>query len=317
MGARLDGLDALRGAAALVVCVGHAEMLPHLLSERSYYLSVDLFFMLSGYVMARTYERRLGDDLSPSDFLRLRLKRLWPTMAAGAIIGFFTGLISFSPGVSFGLTVLALLLVPIVGFYFAYPTNTPAWSIFFELFANVFHSFVPKLAVRWYLVFAGVSAALLLVFTPHDLNVGATWRSFLLGFPRVLLAYSIGIVLWRTLGDKPRFRVEWALAAFFAAMVTLSIAKPPFGDLLFVVALCPLLIIGGLGQGGVLARPFVHLGAVSFPLYATHFPVLKLAVDGGGLTPWLAVMLAVLVAYLVGWAIGLGSRRRKLVSARA
>ena len=42
------------------------------------YLAVDLFFMLSGYVMARTYEPRMARGFSPAAFFLARYRRLWP-----------------------------------------------------------------------------------------------------------------------------------------------------------------------------------------------------------------------------------------------
>src|SRR3546814_16554900 len=48
------------------------------------YIAVDFFFMLSGYVLARTYERRI----EVARFAKSRFRRLAPTMAIGALIGF-------------------------------------------------------------------------------------------------------------------------------------------------------------------------------------------------------------------------------------
>src|SRR5262245_61697811 len=87
---RLYGLDALRGVAALAVLFHHYEVIfgsTHYFSRA--YLAVDVFFMISGYVMARTYEGRLGNSLSAVQFLWIRIKRLWPTMAVGTTIGAF------------------------------------------------------------------------------------------------------------------------------------------------------------------------------------------------------------------------------------
>ena len=51
---RLPGLDALRGAAALGVLLFHARglVLPKAVLDHGY-LAVDLFFVISGYVLAR------------------------------------------------------------------------------------------------------------------------------------------------------------------------------------------------------------------------------------------------------------------------
>src|ERR1700741_4639067 len=87
-GERLQGLDPLRGIAALTVLFGHAASL----AENAHltirvHLAVDLFFVLSGYVMAHGYEKKLSQGLSEAQFLVIRFWRIWPTMAIGALLG--------------------------------------------------------------------------------------------------------------------------------------------------------------------------------------------------------------------------------------
>ena len=85
---RLGGLDLRRGVAALCVLAFHLNRLfPGIAGavERAY-LEVDFFFMLSGFVVTRTHER-FRKGLGTLAFTRLRLRRLWPTVAFGALIG--------------------------------------------------------------------------------------------------------------------------------------------------------------------------------------------------------------------------------------
>ena len=73
MNTRLLGLDALRGIAAIMVVMFHLG-LPMMGSH----LAVDFFFMLSGFVMARTYDERLQTGaMSPLAFMIKRYRRLW------------------------------------------------------------------------------------------------------------------------------------------------------------------------------------------------------------------------------------------------
>ncbi len=84
----------------------------------------------------------------------------------------------------------------------------------------------------------------------HGLAVGARPETMLLGIPRVLLPYAIGVLIWRLWGDTPPLRVSKLFA--FAAMPVLFGGIAMIGgrswvfDLLFVVLVCPLLIAGGL-----------------------------------------------------------------------
>ena len=112
---RLDGLDALRGIAALLVAVMHIQ---HIsgggdLFARAY-LAVDVFFVLSGYVMARTYEPKFACGMRLRDFAAVRLKRLWPTMCIGALLGMAACWSDMAPLGSLMAFLMAALFIPFV-----------------------------------------------------------------------------------------------------------------------------------------------------------------------------------------------------------
>ncbi len=75
-------LDGLRGIAAIIIAIYHVPFLwpqdiPAGLFYESY-LSVDFFFVLSGFVLAYSYGRRLEAELSADQFIIMRLIRLYP-----------------------------------------------------------------------------------------------------------------------------------------------------------------------------------------------------------------------------------------------
>jgi len=51
------------------------------------WLAVDFFFLLSGFVIAAAYERRLTDGMSLPAFARIRLIRLYPLILLGLLLG--------------------------------------------------------------------------------------------------------------------------------------------------------------------------------------------------------------------------------------
>ncbi|KVG33886.1 acyltransferase family protein [Burkholderia diffusa] len=83
----ITSLDGLRGAAALLVAFFHLNMgtldLPYL---QGGYLAVDLFFVLSGFVIAGAYSHKLDDGPRLFAFLTRRFGRLWPTHIVTTII---------------------------------------------------------------------------------------------------------------------------------------------------------------------------------------------------------------------------------------
>ena len=101
--ARLSGLDVLRGIAALWVLHYHTIKVVldgHNFGSRGY-LAVDFFFMLSGYVMARSYEDKFRQGYGLKSFFTARYRRVWPTMAIGGLISapmLMCGGLSFTGG---------------------------------------------------------------------------------------------------------------------------------------------------------------------------------------------------------------------------
>lgn len=318
-GGRLVGLEGLRGIAALCVLAFHAAMIATGKSHGPAYLAVDFFFMLSGFIMARTYEQRFADGLSAGTFMVTRLRRLWPVMALGGLIGIPVLAGKLDEGLVM-IVVLNLLLIPTPVDDEVFPLNGPAWSIFLELFANLAHVLVlRRLSTRtlaWWIALLLVPVTWMAL--DRGLAVGARPETMLLGIPRVLLPYSIGVLIWRLWEDAPPLHVSKLFA--FAAMPVLFGGLAMIGgrswvfDLLFVVLVCPLLIFGGMRLQG--RMPMVAAaGAISFPLYAVHLPVLELAkASGAGVA--VGVVLSLVVAGLVA-ALPPGALMRLLALPRS
>lgn len=279
------------------------------------YLAVDFFFLLSGFVMARTYERRMQEGaLAPLGFLGARVRRLWPTMALGALLALpFLWRDHPHPGILLGAALPNLLLLPSFATAVLFPLNTPAWSIFFELTANLAHALTLhrlRTTALASLAAAFLLAAILCGAYFGNLDLGAQARTMFGGFVRVGFSYIIGILLWRWHADRPPVAVPPALA--FAAMPLLFLAASavPFEgwlfDVAFIALACPLLLWGGLGwsdRPGPAQTLALAAGAMSFPLYAVHYPVL-LATEAAGGTMAAAALAALAAAALATWALG-------------
>jgi hypothetical protein len=78
---RYDVLDGLRGVAAISVMLTHfSQNTPHSLFKHAD-LAVDLFFMLSGFVLMHSYRNKLLLGLSAREYIRKRIIRLYPMFA--------------------------------------------------------------------------------------------------------------------------------------------------------------------------------------------------------------------------------------------
>ena|ERR1700730_5639017 len=74
-------LDGVRGVAAILVALFHLRN--RFLGFNNFpggdgYLAVDLFFVLSGFVLSHAYLPRFQNGMSPSQFMKARLIRLYP-----------------------------------------------------------------------------------------------------------------------------------------------------------------------------------------------------------------------------------------------
>jgi peptidoglycan/LPS O-acetylase OafA/YrhL len=275
---RLEGLDALRGIAALSVLVYHVSGS----AGSSAYLAVDFFFMLSGYVMARTYEPRLGTGMPAWQFISARFMRLWPTMFLAGLIA-LPWLFTWAPTRHAWVIAAAnLLLIPNLTQNRVYVLNGPAWSILYELLANAFHALgLWRLTNRQlFALLALLAVTMAWLASRFGYELGSRPATLLGGIPRVLLSYGAGMLLWRVWQDVPAFKVPGLVT--LAGMPVFFIGSALAGSLLwqadvfFVLVVCPLLMAGGLRLQRV-HPALVWLGFISFPLYAVHSPVMHLA----------------------------------------
>lgn len=295
MTSRLHGLDALRGIAALLVFASHVAgyfELPWSLPAQA--RSVDLFFVLSGYVLARTYEGRMPPA---SQFLRLRYRRLVPVAAVGTAIG---AAVVLANGASIGATLatlgVMLLFLPALWEGNLFKLNTPVWSLFIEIVANFAHAAlfarIPTCVLAVLAVYGVIGYAPLLGIEP---DMGAPYAVTLLpAIGRGLSAYLVGIIIWRLRGDSPLNGIPPLAGVIAFPLLALACQALGFaGAVVFTFFAAPLIIMSTIGLRD--SRFFAYLGALSFPLYATHYPVLQLA-DMLGAGPWLASFFALAFA---------------------
>jgi peptidoglycan/LPS O-acetylase OafA/YrhL len=287
---RLILLDGMRGIAAVLVVLHHGARAfrGSPLFARGY-LAVDFFFLLSGFVLAGAFEARMrSGSLKPLSFLFRRWARLWPMAALGAVLG----AISVVPGIDDWREAIlpllaALALVPdLAGAAPLFPVDGPLWSMLFELIANLFHgAALARVRDETLLLFVGLLGASCALAVAHfgTIDFGHQGRSFAYGFLRVGFSYSLGVFLSRKFDSLPK-RTSCAgllcllvLPASIIAVAVLPLATGA-GNLLLVMGVFPALVwFAARGSSPGWSAPVLEfMGAVSFPLYAVHVPILSL-----------------------------------------
>lgn len=339
---RYVSLDLLRGVAALSVVSLHLSRPPDAYGPMPHaYLAVDLFFVLSGFVLAHGY----GDRLAAGDargFMRQRLRRLYPLYLVATLCGGWLARDMLLPDGSLardagewllGLCANLLLLpappvAPDAGAL--YLGTFPAWSIAWELAANLLYALAaPRLGRRALAALLALGAAGLVATAVHfgSLDVGFGWHNWWGGAGRVIWGFFAGVALQRLGAHRPRR----PLPAWIPALALLAVFALPHGaggigvDLGFAILGAPLVVaLGAAAAPGRLAAVGTWLGAVSYAVYLLHAPAMNLldklamAVLGQPLTalpelPALAVLIAVslALAHCATERIDLPLRRRR------
>lgn len=276
-------MDGLRGMAAMAVILYHAYRGGGFVPNGS--LAVDLFFLLSGFVISYSYDARLRDGMSLKEFVARRLIRLYPMILVGAtggmILAFLHNAADKSTAYPVGFILSAgfasLLSLP----YLlpndisdrVFPFDVPLWSLFFEQFAGLVYA---VLARRLSLVVLGAIVVTGVVGVALGGPLGGAGRSdFLLGFPRVTCGFFGGVLLFRLkeIGLLPRIDGNFVLLT----LATLGIFAMPFevGGLLYIPAFALIMIIivsaSDADVSSQSAALCSLLGSISYPLYTLHW----------------------------------------------
>jgi exopolysaccharide production protein ExoZ len=325
---RFEGLQVLRGLAALAVLVCHLaenhvratgeKLLPGLTLG---WVGVDLFFVLSGFIIARSALNERAGVSSAAGFAFGRAARIylpwWMALAATA------SLVAFNPD-----------LLP-------YKGEADLWASIFLLPA----AGQPLLSVGWTLVmemaFYSVFAAILLFPPQWRLPVLAAWAGLIvlnglmdLGYDTIpghvlldplCLEFLAGVAIAKWLGapasKQEPVRLYWLISGSALAMiagaslVTVTIGSVPdhgaewirtvsVGGPAALIVWCVARLDLGAVRPGLLA-PFwtrlVALGDRSYALYLVHYPALSATAVllAGMVSGWQASLLFVVGGLLL------------------
>jgi peptidoglycan/LPS O-acetylase OafA/YrhL len=290
-------LDLCRGLAAFVVMFYHINFLlfEELKIFQRGYLCVDFFFILSGYVIANSYDARVASGLSVRHFLIIRMARLWPLVLLTTLIAFGVQTIRLRrdiPDIS-NLDLIVTLVAnslmmpsPRSPNEVLFPFNGSAWSIFFEMVANLAYVAAFRYLSRGILALVIACSGLALAWTAlffNSLDVGMTQENFVFGFPRVFFSFFLGVMLFRR-RDNFHFLTSSSFLSLglFAAGALICLPKFLFTrldgaiDLAIVVCFFPiiLLIAERTKLSGRLSAFAWFFGGISYSVYLLQTPLM-------------------------------------------
>jgi peptidoglycan/LPS O-acetylase OafA/YrhL len=291
----LPALDGARGIAALAVLIYHLkDFTGGSVLFRGSFLAVDLFFLMSGYVICLSYENRLRDGrCSFWSFVRARVVRLYPLYLLACAIGFAYFLIkavqrledapSYAQLASAIPSSLAVLPSPTASTwgFTSYPFAPSSWSLSFELWFNFVYAL---LVVRFRSVYlVGIAACSLGVLAREALNAGTLdlgydMTTLIGGMARFWLSFTLGVLLcrWRHQLRTPRLP-GWSAAIMVLAMAFVLLPHNALVlDLAWVTVIFPAALVVAVRQNitGLAAKVCDHFGRLSYGIYILHAPTI-------------------------------------------
>jgi peptidoglycan/LPS O-acetylase OafA/YrhL len=287
---KLQSIEGLRGLLALLVCVGHLGLntvAGHVGLYVRFGLAVDLFFVLSGFVLALNYyfHQRTFRSL-----LVGRIARLYPLHALTLLMTVCVFWVAAKP-IDWNALWQHAFLVHNIGLPpNRFDLNFPSWSISVEmalslLFYVVAHRYA-RLMWPAFLV-AGLVLGYLANYgclgTPNFKGcmepAENIWLVVNAGLLRGAAGFCIGIAAYIVVsrhGDELKRRGSWTLPAL-VGLVPFFLIEPwtPEIALLFgLVSFAFLIVTIPNEQRSVLRlAPFVLLGEISYSIYLLHIPI--------------------------------------------
>lgn len=305
MAGEIRALTGLRGVAAVSVVVYHfVQYVPvpasslHTLAMRGY-LAVDVFFVLSGFVMALTYGRMFAGGFVAAayrEFLLRRVARIVPlylvalglVMADRARVGFTM------PGDGNPVVLILANFLLVQSWGIAPSLIAASWSVSTEIAAYLVFPVVLQVTLfrsRRHagdgvliatLLLVGAAAGGRLLALPGNGALDLSDGTSLLPLMRCLGGFILGLVAFRA-AQSPRVMAivghdRFAVAVFLLFLSGLWYGMPD----LTMYPLLPLIVLVAYANRGLptrlLACPPVHwLGECSYAIYLLHGEVLHVS----------------------------------------
>jgi peptidoglycan/LPS O-acetylase OafA/YrhL len=283
-------IDGLRGLAVLLVIAFHFGIWP----ISGGYIGVDIFFVISGYLITSLLLQPTTFWPALDDFYRRRIIRLMPmllvVMAVCAIVVSFL----FTPDdfVNYFQSVTQVLVAR-ANLHFDHVTQD-----YFSQDAHILpllHTWSLSIEWQFYLMFPaafliarkycslrtigmGLACLTLVLFVVSCVKTGTSQQSYFLGLPRYFepLAGCVAALVKLPMGEPLKRVIAVACAASLIALATIYDNATAFPGVHagIVCFLSALLIVTAQGNVALGFSPLVRVGRISYSAYLWHWPPL-------------------------------------------
>lgn len=296
----------MRGLCAVMVALGHFDFVlgTGVLAKHAW-LSVDMFFVLSGFVIALTYEDRLRSAQGFWPFVGTRAARLVPVQILGTVIVAVSLLFVhlYGPLSASGVPLWALatafvcglFLIPIslspaagVPFYWQhspFPINPVLWSLLMEWLVNIAYArWLASARTRLLILFWLVIVVCLATHVLLGTRIWDSARTFELvpSLARATVGFLAGVVLYRAdrrgvLARLPSTSPGIVFGVWLLICMVPEASRMPVFESVAAVIVAPLSVALLVRGERPLPKIYRELGTLSYPLYASHFAIVHLA----------------------------------------
>ena len=331
--AHLLFLDLVRAVAAQLVVAGHASILafPEYVGRRNFFYiqsyAVVVFLVLSGYVIARSVQRRLAEGtFTFAGYVKDRFARIFVPLLPLFPVVLLGDRVFLGASLRSSFVLVRHDPLTVVSNLFMLQDNrvvalADQW-LDTSLLRRSLGSAAPwwSVAVEWWIYLAfGAVVALILRSTKHRLWIlllglfalaGTVFR--MTNEDVLAVAWLVGATfLWldRTLARLPRY-VWWVEGVTAFAILVHSLHKSPGATFSFSVVVSTGVLVFSLYRGinwsflRVARPPIRFLAGYSYSLYLLHFSMLvwvRSAVPGFAGLPYIVAMIVAANLASVGW----------------
>lgn len=275
---RLNGIQMLRGLAAFAVVIYHIQLLAEkngITSQiivnnisQNLYVGVDIFFVISGFIMAKTV---VGSDISGFEFIRRRIIRIVPlywflTFFLFITINVISSVMQIN-SYSFRQLVASLFFSSDI-FYKSVPIIDQGWTLEYEMFFYILISIC--------LIFTRKRNALMLTGVTLTLI-------YLLGANQMFLEFVIGITVYFINRFVHLKEFLSKVIAIFSVLIFLLLFSVDYSSdyrVLIYGIPCALMLLACANINLAPTNRLVVLGEISYSLYLSQSLLLFWFVKG-------------------------------------
>jgi len=312
----LPNLTPLRGFAAMAVVIFHFnEIGVQFVSQeqtmflRKCYLMVDLFFIMSGFIMLHVYGESFSKSLNGKNFgafIKARFARLYPLHLFTLLVAILLFYVSTTPVDSVSVRVNDLMAIPTnllmlhsCGFHDIFTWNVPSWSISAEWWAYMVFPFLALLLSKnkrvglFVIGFLAITLYFSIVyllprtnpFAPeipylsHDLDV-----TFDFGYLRGIAGFMMGMLVYIGYQNKKISSLfSKDIVGLCCILVLLVLMHLGLNDLVYIPIFMLVVLCFSTNEGFIAKmcsyKSLQYLGDISYSIYMVHALIIFYAGD--------------------------------------